>query len=282
MTENTEAGAIAALAAKASGASIVKTSDDREFLITPKETVATEVTDAYGLKIAKPRYIRQTVTIETADSLVDYVNRFKGADTMLFAEISSNRIIALVDYHPAVDGAAVDNEHIAAHVAHRAKMELPFSEEWQLWTKISGKLMPQLEFARFLEENGADIRAPDAAELLEACRDLQAHRKVNFTKAVRTSSENESFEYTDESKATTKAGIELPTKFKLGLPVYFGEPDTEVFAFLRWKIDANEGGLTLGIQLHRTEHVRQAVFKQIVMGVAERTSCPAVFGKSEN
>ncbi len=271
MTENTEAGVVAALAAKASGAHVVKSGDNREFLILPSGFTEKEVSDAYGLKLAKPKYIKQTVTIETADSLVDYVNRFKGADTMLFAEISSNRIIALVDYHTST---------AAAHVAHRAKLELPYSEEWQLWTRISGKLMPQLEFARFIEENGADVRAPDAAELLEAVRDLQAHRKVNFIKAVRTSSDNENFEFQDETKATTKGGIELPTKFKLGLPVYFGDADTEVFAFLRWKLD--DGALTLGIQLHRLEHVRQAVFKQIVMDVAARTSCAAVFGKSEN
>lgn len=271
MTEHTEAGAIAALAAKASGAHVVKTDDNREFLVVPSGFSEKEVSDAYGLKLAKPKYIKQTVTIETADSLVDYVNRFKGSDTMLFAEISSNRIVALVDYHAA---------STAAHVAHRAKMEMPFSEEWQLWTRISGKLMPQLEFARFIEENGADVRAPDAAELLEAVRDLQAHRKVNFTKAVRTSSDNENFEFTDETKATTKGGIELPTKFKLGLPVYFGDAEREVFAFLRWKLD--DGALTLGIQLHRVEHVRQAVFKQIVLDVAARTGCPAVFGKSEN
>lgn len=271
MTESTEAGVVAALAAKASGAHVVKSGDDREFLILPSGFTEKEVSDAYGLKLAKPKYIKQTVTIETADSLVDYVNRFKGADTMLFAEISSNRIVALVDYHAAT---------AAAHIAHRAKLELPYSEEWQLWSKISGKLMPQLEFARFIEENGADVRAPDAAELLEAVRDLQAHRKVNFTKAVRTSSDNENFEFQDETKATTKGGIELPTKFKLGLPVYFGDADTEVFAFLRWRLE--EGALTLGVQLHRIEHVRQAVFKQIVLDVAARTGCPAVFGKSEN
>ncbi len=31
--------------------------------------------------------------------------------------------------------------------------------------------------------------------------------------------------------------------------------------------------------LHRAEHVRQAVFKQIVLAVGERTTCPVVFGK---
>lgn len=272
MTESTEAGTIAALAAKASGARVVKSSDEREFLIVPPGFSDKEVSDAYGLKLTKPRYIKQTVTIETADSLVDYVNRFKCPDTLLLAEISANRIVALVDYHAA---------DAAAHVAHRAKMELPFSEEWALWTKISGKLMPQLEFARFIEENAADIRAPSAGELLDACRDLQVRRKVNFIKAVRTASDNENFEYSEETNATTKKGdLELPTKFVLGLPVYFGDAETELHAFLRWRLD--DGTLTLGIQLHRTEHVRQAVFKQIVLDVAARTSCPAVFGKSEN
>lgn len=272
MNENTEADAVAALAVKASGAHVVKSSDDREFLIVPQGFSEKEVSDAYGLKLAKPRYIKQAVTIETADSLVDYVNRFKGADTMLFAEICSNRIMALVDYHAAAN---------AAHVAHRAKLELPFSEEWKLWSQISGRLMQQLEFARFLEENAADIRAPSAGDLLDACRDLQVRRKVNFIKAVRTNSDNENFEYSDETNATTKKGdLELPTKFTLGIPVYFGREDLELSAFLRWKMD--DGALSLGIQLHRLEHVRQAEFKQIVLDISERTGCPAVFGKSEN
>lgn len=272
MTEHTEADAIAALAAKAAGAHVVKTNDDREFLVVPSGFSDKEVSDAYGLKLAKPKYIKQTVTIETADSLVDYVNRFKGSDSMLFAEISANRIVALLDYHATAQ---------AAHVAHRAKMELPFSEEWTLWKGISGRLMEQLEFARFIEENAADIRTPSAGELLDACRDLQVRRKVNFIKAVRTASDNENFEYSEETNTTTKKGdLELPSKFVLGLPVYFGEPETEIHAFLRWRLD--EGSLKLGIQLHRTEHVRQAVFKAIVTGVAERTTCQAVFGKSEN
>lgn len=272
MTENTEAGAIAALAAKASGAHVVKTNDKREFLIVPSGFTDKEVSDAYGLKLAKPKYIKQTVTIETANSLVDYVNRFKGAETMLFAEISANRIVALLDYHAAKE---------AEHVAHRAKLELPHSEEWTLWKGISGRLMEQLEFARFIEENAADIRAPSAGELLDACRDLQVRRKVNFIKAVRTASDNENFEYSEETNATSKKGdLELPSKFVLGLPVYFGEPETEVHAFLRWRLE--DGSLKLGVQLHRLEHIRQAVFKQIVIDVAARASCPAVFGKSEN
>jgi uncharacterized protein YfdQ (DUF2303 family) len=271
-----DAEAIADLGRRAAGATVVDSHDAREFLIVPREYEVREITDAHGLFKAKPAYIKQSVTLQTKDSLVDYTNRFRGDDTILFADISANSISALIDYHKAV---GIDAPVGAANFgAHRATMALAYSEEWRIWTGISGHLKPQLEFARFIEENAADITAPSGAELLEAVRDLQARRKVNFTKAVRTASDNEDFEYTDETETrSNKGNLELPTKFQLGLPVYFGEPPTELYGFLRWKLD--EGALMLGVQLHRAEHVRQAVFRQIVLDVAGRTSCPVVFGK---
>jgi len=265
----TEAESIAALAHKSAAPTTVKTEDGREFLIYPEGATVREISDEHSLQITAPRYIKQTVTLQTQDSLIDYVKTFKAPATLLFADIGANSIVGLIDYHAPEK---------AAHAAHKTILTLPFSEEWRIWNEISGKLKPQLEFARFLEENAADVRAPSAGELLDACRDLQVRRKVNFIKAVRTATDNENFEFSDETSATTKKGdLELPTKFTLGLPVYFGEEDTEVHAFLRWKLD--DGQLTLGIQLHRVEHVRQAVFKQIVTAVAEATGCPAVFGK---
>lgn len=253
---------------KAMEAHIVE-SGERKFLIVPDGAKSQEITDPHGLKPSTPRYISQAVTLQTVDSLVDYVKRFKSADTVLFADIEANSITAAIDYHA---------KEKAANVAHCATMALPFSEEWRLWTGISGQLKPQLEFARFLEENGGDVKAPSGAELLEACRDLQAHRKVNFIQAVRTASDNENFEYSDETEARTKGGIELPQRFQLALPVYFGEPTTELYAFLRWRLD--DGKLLLGVQLNRAEHVRQAVFKQIVLSVGSRTECPVVLGKA--
>jgi uncharacterized protein YfdQ (DUF2303 family) len=271
----TEAEAIAELAKKSVATTTIETKDGRELLLTAKDVTITDISDEHHLSVTNPRYIEQVITLQTSESLVEYVRRYKGDNTLLFADIASNKIVAAIDYHERDHTAMVDH---AAMVAHRAMLVLHTSEEWRLWNGISGGLSPQLEFARFIEENAADIKAPDAASLLESVRDLQAHRKVNFTKAVRTSSENETFEYTDETKATSKRGIELPTQFKLGIPVYFGEQDTELYAFLRWAIKAEEGVLNLGVHLHRAEHVRQAVFKQIVGVVSAATGCPAVFG----
>jgi uncharacterized protein YfdQ (DUF2303 family) len=275
MSETNTAETIADLARQQAVAHIVQSADGREFLIIPDGMTKYDVPDEHGLTRTPPSYLKQSVTLQATDSLGDYVNRFKIADTVLFADIAASSITAVLDFHAASKG---DVGPAAKRGVHRATMQLPFSEEWNIWKGISGNLKPQLEFARFLEENGGDVVAPGGAELLEACRDLQANRKVNFIQAVRTSSENENFEYTDETEARTRGGLELPTKFQLAIPVYFGEPKSEVYAFLRWKLD--EGKLHLGIQLHRAEHVRQAVFKQIVLKIGDATGCPVVFGKA--
>jgi uncharacterized protein YfdQ (DUF2303 family) len=264
-----DAETIADLARKASGEpQVISTPSGREYLIVPVGHTANEVTPPHKTESLKPKNIKQGVTLQNADAMVDYLNRFKGNDSLLFADVAASRILAAVDYHGAAAPALVE---------HRATLDLPFSEEWKTWTGINGQMKEQLEFARFIEENAPDIKAPDAGSLLEACRDLQARRSVNFIKAVRTETDNESFEFNDNTEARTKGDLELPTKFLLNIPVYFGDPPTEIYAFLRWKLD--DGRLTLGIKLHRAELIRQAAFKLIMTGVVDRTSVLAVFGK---
>ncbi len=274
----TEAQTIADLAEKARGPhapSLLETPGGRTILFRPDNLVEEDVSDP-NRHFGRPGHIRQNVTLQTVDSLVDYVNGFKTSNTALFADIAANRIVALIDYHEGSDGAESGE---ANHLFHRATLALPFSEEWNTWTAVHGKLVGQRDFACFLEENAADVAAPSGADLLDTVRDLHAIRKVNFKKAVRTATEHENFEYSEETEArSSTGGVEVPTKFLLRLPVYFGDAPTELYAFLRWKLA--EGSLHLGVALHRAEHVRQAVFKQIVTDVAERTGRPALFGKA--
>lgn len=283
-----EADAVAALATKSQQFPFVHETDDGRLLaMIPAGGGAWAMSDVSDpmRHVEPPPHIKQAVVLQTVDSLVDYANRFKTSRTLLFADISANSITAALDYHqgsrPGAAGSEIpieDEQGEADRVDHTARMALPYSVEWETWTKMDGKLVSQLEFARFLEENGGDIVAPQAADLLEACRDLQAVRKVDFKAVVRTNTDTESFEYSDDTQATSKRGdVEVPTKFVLSLPVYFGEPPTELHAFLRWNLD--DGKLFLGVKLHRAEHVRQAVFKQIVLTAAEGIGQPAVFGK---
>jgi uncharacterized protein YfdQ (DUF2303 family) len=280
-TDKTEAGVIAELAVKAQAtAAIVETADGREFLFKPDGYSQQEVTLPDKIAPLPPHFVAQRVTLQAVDSLCDYLDRFKTDDTVLFADIDKDTIVGVIDYHKAQKGLA-DGTKQAAFLKHTATLVLPKSEEWRIWTEADAKgLMEQLAFARFLEENGGDVVAPAGADLLEICRDLQAKRSVNFTKAVRTNSDNESFEYTDKTDLSDKGGIEVPTRFELKLPVYFGEQTTQLFAYLRWAIDTEKGGLKIGVKLSRAEYVRQAWFKQIVTEVGSRTGCTVIYGKA--
>lgn len=265
----TEAETIADLARKATGVpQIITSPSGREFLIVPGGQSSSDVTPAHKAEVLLPKNIKQAVILQNAIALTEYLNRFKRESSLLLADVEASMIVAAIDYHDKDQPELVE---------HRATLALPFSEEWKTWTAINGQLKPQLEFARFIEENAPDIKAPDAASLLEAVRDLQAKRSVNFVQAVRTASDNENFEYTDNTEARAKGDLELPTRFLLSIPVYFGDPDVEVPAFLRWKLD--DGKLLLGIKLHRAEHIRQAAFQLIVTDATEKTGVMAVFGK---
>lgn len=264
-------GAIADLAVKAQGrAEFLQGPEGRKFLIVPAGMTTKEVLDdPYGMIVPAPVRIKQAVLVQTADSLVEYANRFKNDNSVLFADMASNTLLVVIDYHA---------KDTADHLDHSARLVLQGAEEWKTWSAISGKMFEQGEFARFLEENAPDVKAPTGADLLEVCRDLQAVRRADFKRVVRTSGDDERFEYTEETEArTTKGDVDIPTKFLLDIPVYFDRRSIEIAAFLRWRL--NDGALTLGIQLHRAEYVRQAEFKQIVVEIAEKTGLTAVFGK---
>jgi uncharacterized protein YfdQ (DUF2303 family) len=268
-----DVASIAQLAREGTAAEIVNAKNGRQLMLHNPGLAVVDVTSQHGLLSSRPEYVKQTVNIQKTMSLVDYINRYKLTETTIFANINTDRIDAVIDYHgPGVDPSEAD------YLAHRTNMQLQKSEEWKLWVSIDKKLMGQLDFARFVEENASDIEAPSAGELLDTVRDLQANRKVNFTKAVRTASDNENFEFTVDNEAKTRGGLEIPTKFLLRLPVYFGEPPVLLSAFLRWKIDPEQGGLQLGISINRAEFVRQEEFQRIAREVSEATERPVIYG----
>jgi uncharacterized protein YfdQ (DUF2303 family) len=280
-TETPGARVIAELARQAVDPTVrVFTADDgREMVIlrdaSGGEHLQPTATGAFAT--TRPGRIAQALTIETEESLIDYLRRYRDKASLLLASIDGNRIVAVLDYHE--QGDAEGEAGTANFGEHVATLDLPFSLEWKAWTGIDGRLQPQLDFVRFLEENREDIISPAAADVLEACRDLQALRRVNFSSVVREDSDNYRIAYENETDTRSKAGeVMLPTEFVLSIPVYFGGPEIEVIALLRWKL-SDEGALTLGVKLKRAERIRQAEFRQVVTRISEATTVPAVYGR---
>lgn len=270
-----EAGVVAALTQKALNPDqrVINTSAGKAILLVNSagsetlELVENLVRDSLEGRVV------QTLTLETEESLIDYTKRGATKSAVLMASIASNAIVAALDYHAPDADRTADQD---AYGSHTAKLQLRHSLEWDAWAKVDGSMMKQLAFVRFLEENREDIVAPDAGTILDACRDLQALRKVDFRSVVREDSENVGIEYKNEAQVT--GHVTLPSEFKLSVPVYFGGPEVTIFALLRWEL-SDEGALTLGFKLKRLDRIREAEFKRIVQEASEATGVPAFYGK---
>lgn len=252
----------------------VETASGRRFVIVREGYDLKEISSAGEVFPDDPPYIRGAVRMDTHDALITYARDFKQDSTRLFADINAGAITAVMDYH----------EHVAAGphckargLHHKATLKLQLSEEWRRWTEISGRLMPQGEFARFLEENLSDIYTPAGADVLEVVRDLSASKKVDFRQATRLDNGDVAFEWAEETTAKSKSGeLEVPRMFVLRIPVYLGAPEGELRAFLRWSL--KDGALGLGIELHRPVYVQQATFQQIAVAIAEGVGVPMHYG----
>ncbi|MCK1459212.1 DUF2303 family protein [Bradyrhizobium sp. 2] len=65
-----------------------------------------QITSPNKADVLMPKTVMQHVKMQTAESLAGYINRFKNADTMLFADIASDTIVSVIDYHGAIDSKA--------------------------------------------------------------------------------------------------------------------------------------------------------------------------------
>lgn len=103
-----------------------------------------------------PRRIEAVATVTTIDSFVDYLNRFKTADTAIFASDDPSRpsLLGVIDFHGQGDKAA------PRYGVHRVRYEFPISDQIRAWSSISGQGMSHDVMATFIADRQYDIANP--------------------------------------------------------------------------------------------------------------------------
>lgn len=151
---------------------------------------------------------------------------------------------------------------------YRAEIVFRFTPQWLKWQAIDGRMLPQAEFAEFIEDNLSDIVSPAGAEMLEIAQYLSATRSVDFKSALRLSSGQIQFQNLENLEAKVGASeTKVPEMMALGIAPVFGLPPFRVEARFRYRI--NSGKLTLGIKLQRVEATMEAVVNDMVNGVVQ-------------
>ena len=163
----------------------------------------------------------------------------------------------------------------------RAEIAFRPTPQWVKWKGIDGKMMPQAEFAEFIEDNMADVAEPSGAELLEIATYMQATRSVDFKSALQLSSGAVQFQNLESLDTKVGAGsIAIPTMFTLGIAPLFGSPSYKVPARLRYRL--TDGKLTLGIKLQRVEDLMVKVLDEVVQKIEVGTNISVFEGLAPN
>lgn len=250
----------------------VRTAGNTPFVVIPKdhEVVGLErfVDNA---RCEHPLRKRSVVKVLDTLSFCQYYTLFADTNSRVFADETSSKILAILDYHGAgSEGAPRWGEH-------RIDLTLRHSEEWETWNSKDGEKFAQAEFAEFLEDNTPDIQVPAAAFMLDVARSLSAKSSVEFSSAIRLSDGSVQFKYSEQVQGSCGGGnIEVPEQFQIAIPIYIGCERVAVVARLRYRITG--GRLTFWYNLLRPVDIKRAGFIAVRTAIADTLNINIVNG----
>lgn len=145
----------------------------------------------------------------------------------------------------------------------RAEIQFRPTPQWVKWKAIDGRMMGQVAFAEFIEDNLEDIAEPAGAIMLEIATYLEAVRTVNFRSGIRLTSGTVQFRHDQNDEAKVGAGtIDVPETIKLGIAPIFGLASYVVPARFRYRIE--NGKLMLGVKLQRIESMMAQIVEDVI------------------
>ena len=243
MSEAKEVAELALKADKTMPMTVITLPDGREFVAHRNDFSVDEVTADNAEPVHKPKIVTQAVQVQVVESFIEYTNRMKNFDTVIFADIGSSTMLGVIDYHqmPGANmqnpdaGAGADHDAHAELAKHSVTLKLPFSLEWQTWMGMNDRLQSHKAFATFLEHNSIDIlplpprpmatteeEADAPSTLLELTRSLQVVQNVNFNTSIRHGSYDRVDFQKQADRDASGSICQLPLGFHIRIPVYFG------------------------------------------------------------
>lgn len=244
--------------------------DGRHYLVLP---------DGFSLKelVDEGRtwpWERARVTVDDRNSLSSYANRFSDDRSIIIADYDALTISARLDWHRNNQDP---DEGRTGPDAHSVTLKLRPSEEFTRWSAfVKAGFVDQETFARFLEENSADVLHPDPATLIEISRDFEATVGQTYKTSTRLDNGDRRIVFQSESNATSD--VVVPKKITLRIPFYNGEMPSDIDAHFRWR-GASGGSVLFALEWHRVEYHRRAHFNAIAFNAAEETRLPVFLGR---
>lgn len=218
----------------------------------------------------QPERINGAVRLYDAASFTAYVAAFTDERTRVFADPKAMSFLSVLDYHVAGDRKP-------QFMKHKAHFQLELDQRWQIWSGKDGVWFSQVEFAEFIEDNYLDIDTPPAAAMLEVARDLHAKNDVSFDSKVSLKDGQTQFSYQENLKAGVGTGnLEIPEKFTIRIPVFFGEAPVVLDVRLRYRITNQK--VVFCYRMYRKQETLQKAFRTAVADIAAGLKTDVLMG----
>lgn len=272
-----------------------------DVLLLPGEKGETLYEDVRGLLEPYrtcPERREGTANMTDLDSFNAHVNRFKDADTVVFAkdDRTAPALEAVLDYHRAGPEAA------PRFGRHRTRYSFPLSEAWKAWRAQSGKWMDQATFAAFIEDRLADVADPDGAgdaadaakdfiarfgstfaspgKLLDLSKGLSLRVGMSMKNAVNLDTGEVQMQFITENTDGSGAPLKVPSAILLMLPVF--ERGAPFLLPCRLRHRAVEQRVMWSLTVYRDDLTFDAAFAGACKKTAEATGVPVYRGAPES
>lgn len=277
--------------------------DTPRALIVPKNVEVHSVKRFIDEYRTAPERRAGTARVQDLASFTALANRFKDADSVIFADRNHQEpsLTAVLDYHRA--GPAAEDR--ARFGDHRIVYMFPLSEAWKEWRNHDGEKMGQADFSTFLEDRIIDVLPPpgggdlgdarfpgiDAfsrhvtaswaspATLVELARGLSI-RVGSRVKDVRNLASGEAqMAFESEHHDESGAPLRIPQLFLIGIPVFDAGPSYRIVARLRYRVTS--AGIVWFYDLWRPDLALRHAFDEACETVRTETGLPLVYGFPE-
>lgn len=217
----------------------------------------------------RPRRKRGAVALHTGASLVDYVNRHKTDAAVLYADIDSVSVVAVINDHSEAGPGWSD---------HRATMTLRRTVAWKRWKARNGTIGDQVAFAEHIEDCQLDIVQPSGAEMLELAQSFKATTEARFGSSHMLTSGQRQIEYCEvvAAQAGRSGQLVIPDTFTIGVQPFEGSERYKVACRLRYRVA--QGKMAIGFILERPEDVERAAFDGVLAVTRDNTEVLCLFG----
>lgn len=269
------------------------TKDAAQLVIVPTGRTIKSLKPLLDEYLPKPERRKGTATAFSLASFIALVTRFASSASAVFADPNEDTpsLTAVFDYNPQ---GPTDTDWLQ----HRAVYEPALSEEWEAWAEKDGEMMPQVEFAQFIEDRATNLCVPNLddpkiktyadlvqgvfatpSDLIQLSRGLEINVATRVKAVNRLQSGEISMLWDEVHADGTGAPIKVPNLFQIMIPVFYAGEWYRLAAKLRYRVSG--GSVTWGYELVQPELAFTNAFEEMATKIASETTTPVFFGAPE-